>query len=219
MTKRRSHTVAVLAFTGLGVVAAVFAGVLPAFAVGYYPVGDWPPIPRLTRPAGVSVALNGEVFVADAGGRRIAVYESSGKFLREFDGRDAPGARLVEPSAVQVGPDTLVYVADRGSHKICVFRPDGSFVRSWGGGGSANGQFADPSAIAFSGSGQIVVADRLNRRIQVFAANGDFDRVVPISNLDYPAALTLNGPELYVAEAVNRQVRVVNFVTGVEIRR
>ena len=208
-----------LATAALGVAALALACAPSALAAGYYPVGDWPSVPRLTQPAAVAVAaLSGEVFVADTGGRRIAVYDSSGEFLREFDGRDAAGARLVQPSAVQVGPDTRVYVADRGTNRIAVFEANGAFVNSWGGTGSGNGQLSGPSAVVCTDDGHVVVADRFNNRIQVFTTGGAFVRVLSIPTLQGPSALALNGQDLYVTEPFYKRIRVFNLATGALVR-
>ena len=73
MMKFRPHGFAHLATACFGIMVAILAFSSPAFAAGYYPVGDWPSVSRLSQPADVSVAnLTGEVFVADTGGRRIA---------------------------------------------------------------------------------------------------------------------------------------------------
>lgn len=219
MMKPRPHGFANQVAVCLGIAVALLACAAPAVAGGYYPVGDWPSVPRLTQPSGVSVAvLSGEVFVADTGGRRIAVYGSNGEFLREFDGREAAGERLVQPAAIQVGSDALVYVADRGTNRIAVFDTDGTFVRSWGGYGTGNGQFSNPSAIAHTSDGQVVVADRFNNRIQVFTPLGQFVRVIPVPSLFDPSALAINGADLYVAEGFLKRVRVFNLTTGAVIR-
>lgn len=219
MMNRPRHSVRRLAAAALGAAITALVCASPALAAGYYPVGDWPSVTRLTQPAAVAVApLSGEVFVADGGGRRIAVYDSNGQFLREFDGRDAPGERLVQPSAVLVGPDTLVYVADKEANRVSVFRTDGSFVDSWGGTGSGSGQFSGPAAIVLTADGQVVVADRFNNRIQVFTPDGVFVRVLPIPTLHGPSALALDGQDLYVTEPFYKRVRVFNLTTGAVVR-
>ena len=99
----------------------------------------------LDRPAAVAVdAAANEVFVADTGHRRIAVFDSeSGKFKRawgaygEKPGADpgaydpnAPAARQFrDVTCIDIAKDGTVYVCDRTSNRIQVFQKDGKFVK------------------------------------------------------------------------------------------
>jgi len=99
----------------------------------------------LDKPAAVAVdtAAN-EVFVADTGHRRVAVFDSeTGRFKRawgaygEKPGADpgaydpnAPAARQFrDVTCVELSKDGLVYVCDRTSNRIQVFQKDGKFVK------------------------------------------------------------------------------------------
>jgi DNA-binding beta-propeller fold protein YncE len=74
---------------------------------------------RGSRPAGVAVAGDGRVAVADPGLRRVGVFSSAGveQAVLAGDGRDP----FVEPVAVAWGGDRLA-VADQGAHRVVVFR-------------------------------------------------------------------------------------------------
>lgn len=99
----------------------------------------------LNKPSAVAVdAAANEVYVADTGNRRIAVFDSeSGKFKRawgaygEKPGADpgaydpnAPAARQFrDVTCVEIAKDNMVYVCDRTSNRLQVFQKDGKFVK------------------------------------------------------------------------------------------
>jgi len=99
----------------------------------------------LDRPAAVAVdSAANEVFIADTGHRRVAVFDSeSGKFKRawgaygEKPGADpgaydpnAPAARQFRDlTCIDIAKDGMVYVCDRTSNRIQVFQKDGKFVK------------------------------------------------------------------------------------------
>jgi len=95
---------------------------------------------QLNEPAGMTVdPANGDVYVADGyGNRRIAVFDRSGKFLRQWgrqgtlaqDKAGVGGVFLGNVHCVVLGNDGLVYVCDRLGDRVQVFTKTGKFVRN-----------------------------------------------------------------------------------------
>jgi DNA-binding beta-propeller fold protein YncE len=101
----------------------------------------------LDRPADVAVdSAAGEVYVADTGHRRIAVFDAAtGAFKRQwgaygeapdaaadpgaFDPAAPPARQFRLASCVELSPDGMVYVCDRTSNRIQVFQKNGTFVK------------------------------------------------------------------------------------------
>jgi DNA-binding beta-propeller fold protein YncE len=92
------------------------------------------------KPAGVVVdPSNGDVYVADGyGNRRVAVFDRTGKFLRQW-GRQATvdETRRGEPAAfaevvhcIAMSAAGLLYVCDRQGDRIQVFDKSGDFLRN-----------------------------------------------------------------------------------------
>jgi DNA-binding beta-propeller fold protein YncE len=82
----------------------------------------------LDRPLGVAVddAAN-EVYVADDGHGRIAVFDAnSGSLKREWKANGEPFKTI---SCVKIAKDGMVYVCDRQNDRIQVFQKDGKFVK------------------------------------------------------------------------------------------
>ncbi len=151
----------------------------------------------LSKPSAVAVdAAANEVFIADTGNRRIAVFDSeTGKFKRawgaygEKPGADpgaysatAPAARQFrDVTCVDIAKDGNVYVCDRTSNRIQVFGKDGKFVKEaviakGTLGAVVAGQFGAVSAfgsvwdVAFSNDAQqryLFVADGQNKKVRI----------------------------------------------------
>jgi DNA-binding beta-propeller fold protein YncE len=102
------------------------AGVHTCTAVCAPGVADGTP-GSLSLPYGVSVAPNGEIFVAENGGGRISVFSTAGKFLRLFGSAGEGPAQLVAPSGVAPDDHGNVYVTDMGNNRLSVFVAGGSF--------------------------------------------------------------------------------------------
>lgn len=81
----------------------------------------------LNRPLAVEVDGN-EVYVADAGHQRIAVFDATtGAYKRHWGANGPTPFRTV--SCVRIARDGQVYVCDRQNNRIQVFRKDGTFVK------------------------------------------------------------------------------------------
>ena len=99
----------------------------------------------LNRPAAVAVdAPASEVYIADAGNRRVVVFDSeTGAYKRHwgaygqspgeapgaYDPNTPPARQFRDVTCVDIAKDGLVYVCDRTSNRIQVFRKDGTFVK------------------------------------------------------------------------------------------
>jgi sugar lactone lactonase YvrE len=79
---------------------------------------------------------NGDLYVADGeapgGNARIAVFDSTGRFLRQWPLHRAENEKdLVPiPHCLDMSNDGLIYVCDRQAHRIQVFDKMGSFKRN-----------------------------------------------------------------------------------------
>jgi DNA-binding beta-propeller fold protein YncE len=86
-------------------------------------------------PAAIDVdPVNGEIYVADgetaSGNRRIAVFDSAGRFLRQWKLRRSAAEKEIPALAhcLRLAGD-LVYVCDREADRVQVFDKTGAYVR------------------------------------------------------------------------------------------
>lgn len=142
----------------------------------YFKIGD-DELGPLTKPLGIDVDAQGNLYVADGTARAIMVYNRDGKYLRKI------GGPKVFERLSSVTVDTLgqrVFVTDIGGvssdqHKIRVFdSSNGSHLFDLGKRGIGPGEFNLPRDVAIGIHGQIYVVDGGNFRIQVFDRMGKF---------------------------------------------
>ena len=137
-------------------------------------------------PHGITVDHDGNVWVADAGGKngkghQVVKFSPTGKVLLTLGKAgmpgDAPGF-FNRPTGVAVARNGDIFVADGhggdSNARVVKFSKTGKFIMAWGKKGTAAGEFDTPHAIAVDSHERVYVADRSNNRIQVFDANGKF---------------------------------------------
>jgi uncharacterized protein (TIGR03663 family) len=195
---------------------------------------------QLSRPLGLTIGADGNIYVAEEGNNRISVFDANGNFLRtigQFGGRDQTGAFFTRPNDVVFGVDGMMYVVDTWNYRIQAFGQDDTWITSWGqtleAGPNApavpvDGFWAPRDAVTDS-EGFVYVADTGNKRIRVYTAQGTYVRDIGSSGsaqgqLEEPVGLGIDNisREIYVAEWWNRRVSVFSlegiFLRSFEIR-
>lgn len=142
----------------------------------YFKIGD-DELGPLTKPLGIDVDTQGNLYVADGTAKAIMVYTRDGKFLRKIG-----GPKVFERlSSVTVdAPGQRVFVTDIGGvssdqHKVRVFDSNtGAHLFDLGKRGIGPGEFNLPRDVAIGVNGQIYVVDGGNFRVQVFDRTGRY---------------------------------------------
>lgn len=125
---------------------------------------------KLSKPAGVTVDSEGNVWVADLGGNRIEKFSSSGAFLASY----APDSML-EPAGVAFSATNgNVYVTNRGRNRVDQLSLSGSLIKAFGSEGSGLGKLSHPNQLAIDSNGDVWVADTSNGRVDEFSAAGTY---------------------------------------------
>ena len=113
---------------------------------------------ELSNPSDVAVDVSGNVFIADRGNKRIAIYTSGGRYRGQI-------AEINNPSALTVDTAGIIYVADAKENRVLRFsfpnHPQGAF----GTRGKDRGQFRDIVDLKIGVDGLLRIADASNRSI------------------------------------------------------
>ncbi|MEP6749138.1 MAG: peptidyl-alpha-hydroxyglycine alpha-amidating lyase family protein, partial [Bacteroidota bacterium] len=129
-------------------------------------------------PHGLTVDMNNNIWVTDAGLHQVFKFSHAGKLLMELGTAGVAGDDSVhfnQPTDVAIAKDGSVYVSDGyGNSRVVKFSPEGKYVLQWGKKGNGPGEFNIPHAIDLDDNGGVYVADRQNQRIQVFDSSGHF---------------------------------------------
>ncbi len=116
---------------------------------------------KLTDPLGIASDSRGNLYVADSGNRRVAMFDPFGNFIRSIG-----TGLLVKPADVALsGADILV--ADQELCQILAFDRQGDLLWRQGSKGADIGQFQEPAGIALDDS-KLYVVEKGNNRVQIF---------------------------------------------------
>lgn len=163
----------------------------------------------------------GKVYVCNP--YQIVVFDTNGKFIRDFG---MPGERVGHfdrPNGIDVGADGTIYVSDCNNLRIQALSPEGKFKWAFGKkvGTDTKHQtgreFGLPRNIAVGPDGNIYVADAFHFQIKVFAPNGKKlaamgQRGDSGGTFNYPNGLEVTHDKiLYVADKENNRVQAIQL--------
>jgi hypothetical protein len=146
---------------------------------------------QFNTPHGVAISPKDEVFVADRGNNRIQVFDTSGKFLRQFT-VDVPIPADVKPAigrgpggganramsgfpdalCMTPGPNPVLFAIDLFPNRLYKISLDGKVLGVYGRTGKNLGQFGWGHAIACPSENEVWVGELLNWRVQKLVAKG-----------------------------------------------
>jgi hypothetical protein len=182
----------------------------------------WPKLAG--RPYLTSIAVGEkDVYVADAGNRRVVRFDKAGKVQNHIGERDSvngvPGCVVPSPYFdCALAGDGTVWLANPGRHQFENYTPEGKLLKRWGRAGAAIDKFSgccNPSHFALVGDA-FVTSEKGLVRIKVHGADGELKGVVAgpkefkRRTLDLDLAIHPQG-HLLVLDPMERCVRAYRF--------
>lgn len=156
------------------------------------------PLIETGKPTGLSVAPNGNLYVADTHYHRVVIFSPDGTLIDEFGKFGQEDGCFIYPTDVTFSEDGRVFVGEYGGNdRVSVFGEQGDFLYSFGDPGSGSGQFARPAALCVDKSRKcLYVADACNHRIAIYDLDGKLLKYIgsagrAAGQLRYPYDLTL----------------------------
>lgn len=168
---------------------------------------------NLDKPEGISVAPDGDIFVADYNTGFVKVYDHIYKWKFTFSEYGTKPGQNIKSEFTDIR-DGKYYMPEVGSHRINVFDLTGKFLFLFGGSGTEPGKLNNPESAKFGPNGLLYVADLKNDRIQIFDKDGKFIKTWGSSGtgpgeFKAPAGIGIDKDgNIYVTEIGNDRVQV-----------
>ena len=178
---------------------------------------------NLEKPEGISVAPNGDIYVADYTTGDVKIYAKDYSWKKTFsEYGEGPGQNI--KSEFTDIHDGKYYLPEAGNHRVSVFDLEGNFQFLFGGMGTEPGKLNNPESAKFNSDGKLYVADLKNDRIQVFDKDGKFlftwgSTGSEPGQFKAPAGIGIDKQDnVYVSEIGNDRVQVFdkqgNYLTS-----
>jgi sugar lactone lactonase YvrE len=121
-----------------------------------------------SKPTGVAVDNDGNLYVADTMNNRIEIFDADGQFVSTFGkAGDGPGY-FSRPKGVAIDGDGHVWVADGMQDRVQVFTKEGQLLISMGGHGLLPGQFQGLVGITIDKRNRVFTTEIYPGRAQQF---------------------------------------------------
>ncbi|MBN2593250.1 MAG: 6-bladed beta-propeller [Sedimentisphaerales bacterium] len=174
------------------------------------------PLIETGKPTGLSVAPNGNLYVADTHYHRIVIFSPKGKLIDEFGKFGEGDGCFIYPTDVAFSKDDKIFVSEYGGNdRISAFTEQGDFLFCFGSPGNGPGQFARPSALCVDSARKcLYVADACNHRIAIYDLEGNLFEYIgsagrSAGQLRYPYDLALlDDGTLVVCEYGNNRLQL-----------
>ncbi|MSV30609.1 MAG: hypothetical protein EXQ52_17970 [Bryobacterales bacterium] len=112
-------------------------------------------------PHSIAIDKQGRVYVADRENYRIQIFDSEGRFLKQW-------THIGAPWGLDLARDGFLYMSDGYNNRVLKLDLDGKILGAFGAPGKAPGEFSFVHHLAVSPSGAIYTAEILNWRPQKF---------------------------------------------------
>lgn len=146
---------------------------------------EWRPLGANSLITAIAANEN-NVFVADAGKRKVYKYSTQGELLLEFDGKAEEGVLhgFIIPSGffdLDINPDGELWVVNPGLHALENYTTDGRLREHWNKTSMMNEGFSgccNPAHFTFLPDGRYVTSEKGLVRIKTYKRSGEFEGVV-----------------------------------------
>jgi len=178
---------------------------------------------HFVNPYGIAVDPEGLIYVTDAGGYCIKVFDQDGEPVRTFGKPGSSGDKLNYPQGICIDTNGNLYVIDSNNGRIAIFSPDGNLKGSVGEIGGYPDAFYSPKGIFVSD--KIYACNTRNHRLSVFDKTtrqligsygdlGDDPGDLPQGSLNYhfrlptDVAVSDDG-KIYIADSKHGEIKVL----------
>lgn len=156
------------------------------------------------EPRSVTVDEDLNLWVADAGNRRLVQYSERLEFIDEIDLHDDNDPlSFGHPDGIAVSKFGEIYVVDSDNDRIAVLNTFGEIDRFLGDFGYPGGNLDEPAGITIDRHDHLYVCDAGNHRVMLYDDRGGIIREITHETLDEPGSVAIDrGGRLWVLDRV-----------------
>lgn len=164
---------------------------------------------QLDDPTDITIASNGDIYIADQGNNWVQVFSSDGGFIRAMT--KGVKANLDEPVAIALDSKDKLFVLDKGRSTVSVFSAKGESLLEFGKEQGGTTDLAKPVALLATDY-EIFVLD--TNQVKVFNHTGQYQRSFSakgssLGELDEPWAMAAkDSTSFYIAERGNKRIQI-----------
>ena len=198
---------------------------------------------ELSSPRGLALGADGTLYIADRRAARLLAVRANGDVAVVADHGGCTGpACMRRPEGLALAPDGTLLVADgragrvfrvtpgpAGDEAVAVLAGDPEGVPPASGLAATEARFGEPAGVAVSGTGEVFVSDWPEHRVWRIALDGTLAPAAgngragssgdggpaTEARLRAPRGLAVAEGRLYIADAADQRVRVVDLDTGI----
>jgi sugar lactone lactonase YvrE len=127
-------------------------------------------IPPLSKPSGVAISTEGQIWIADARDR-VLVLDATGKYVRTVGASGSDPGQFKMPRGLGFDAGGNLYVADAGNNRIQKFASNGQFLLQFGIARAASEDLSEPSCVVVH-AGVVFVCDTEHHNVKRFSPTG-----------------------------------------------
>lgn len=121
-------------------------------------------------PRGVVVDREGNIYVTDTGNRRVMVFDSTGRLIRQFGSFGNGAGQFNEPIGIAMDQAGNLLIADTRNQRVQRFSPEGRYLGEFRADWSVAG--INEVYLAVDRHGDILATDPLGQRVLVYNGSG-----------------------------------------------
>jgi hypothetical protein len=205
----------------------IFAAVNRIFTYSLFDgsITEWTPLEESSFVTALAASGENDIFIADAGNRRVIRYSGDGKLVSVFDGKAEEGALhgFIVPSPffdMDINEEGELWVVNPGMHSLENYTFEGRLRSHWKESGMKTESFSgccNPAFFTFLVDGSFVTSEKGLVRIKTYKVSGEFEGVVaaPVKFVEEghaPDVAADSKNNIYAMDFDTRMIRVFSPV-------
>ena len=159
------------------------------------------------RPSGITISLDGHIYVCGGADHGVCVFDVNGKFLFSFGSHGSGDECFDHPRDLCFASDGFLYITDNGNSRICVYDKDGKFTRKFT-------TTYQPYYIHATDCGHLIVSMYGSHKVMIYTTGGDFVHVFgehgsELGQFKRPTGVSVDSDGLiYIADCFNYRIQM-----------